>query len=161
MNESDCYFKIFISKVDGFSNYFHQNTILMYLQCALNGIQVAPSPLVHSTLQMRSKTIKRRLSKVHTTHQFSTLNLFFLQGKKHASNAQRNVSRRVLSSKNSIIPEESYVSQGFDLSIASTGNYSDFQKGLQQGLAAARTARSSVLQKNTSSTLSCLTAGTK
>ena len=98
---------------------------------------------------------------IHNTT-VSTLNVFSPQGKKHTSNAQRNVSRRVLSSKNSIIPEESYISQGFDLSLASTGNYSDFQKGLQQGLAASRTARSSsVIQKNASATLSCLTAGTK
>jgi len=88
------------------------------------------------------------------------LSLVFLQGKKHTSIAQRNVSRRILSSKNSIIPEESYISQGFDLSIASTGNYSDFQKGLQQGLAASRTARSSVLQKNATNA-SSITAGTK
>lgn len=85
------------------------------------------------------------------------------QGKKYNNATQRNVSRKALSSKNSMIPEESYISQGFDLSIASTGNYSDFQKGLQQGLAASRTARSSVVQKSTSNgstTLSCLTAGT-
>ena len=132
----------------------------------MNDLQVAPSPLVHSTLQTRSKTIKRRLSKVHMcTHTHTESKLDLLQGKKYAgNNTQRNVSRRILSSKNSIIPEESYISQGFDLSIASTGNYSDFQKGLQQGLAASRTARSSVVQKNAStasSTLSCLTAGTK
>ena len=74
---------------------------------------------------------------------------------------QRNASRRILSSKNSIIPEESYISQGFESSIASTGNYSEFQKGLQQGIADSRNARSSSGLHGNISTLSCLTASTK